>query len=295
MTYAVLTKTAYTEKEMSQLSASKTISIVRFFARFVAVTRRGWRVVAMWVLLGAFLGYAQEASEPFADMEQLLAEGRYALATQVEGPTLVSRFADDPYAHYLYARALYLVGDVEAAQRALEEALANLDTTDAAALPYLTLQGELAAAQGETERAQTLLQEVFVRQPNYANASNWGQVAWQAADYDAALEAFRAAQDYTATSEETASALLNYARVLRLANQPEEAVRVLEDLLDILDAQVITELPPPAYAQAFLLLGTIYQDQGDIGKARANYEAARLADPNAVAATVALEQLPAAP
>jgi len=82
---------------------------------------------------------------------------------------------------------------------------------------------------------------------------------------------------------------------LRLANQPEEAVRVLEDLLDILDAQVITELPPPAYAQAFLLLGTIYQDQGDIGKARANYEAARLADPNAVAATVALEQLPAAP
>jgi tetratricopeptide (TPR) repeat protein len=263
---------------------------------YIAYPWRGWRVVGVWVLLVVmFLGYAQEASDPFADMEQLLAEGRYALATQVEGPALVSRFANDPYAHYLYAQALYLVGDVEAAQGALAEALANMDTTDAAALPLVTLQGKLAAAQGELTRAQTLLRDVFERQPDYASASNWGQVAWQAANYDVALEAFRAAQDYAATTEETASALLNYARVLRLSDQPEEAVRVLENLLDILDAQVITELPPPAYAQAFLLLGTIYQDQGDIAKARANYEAARLADPNAVAATVALEQLPAPP
>ncbi len=274
---------------MSQPSASKT-------TMYIAYPWRGWRVVGVWVLLVVmFLGYAQEASDPFADMEQLLAEGRYALATQVEGPALVSRFADDPYAHYLYAQALYLVGDVEAAQGALAEALANMDTTDAAALPLVTLQGKLAAAQGELTRAQTLLRDVFERQPDYASASNWGQVAWQAANYDVALEAFRAAQDYAATTEETASALLNYARVLRLSDQPEEAVRVLENLLDILDAQVITELPPPAYAQAFLLLGTIYQDQGDIAKARANYEAARLADPNAVAATVALEQLPAPP
>ena len=241
------------------------------------------------------LGQAQEEPEPFADMEQLLAEGRYALASQVEGPALVNRFADDPYAHYLYAQALYLVGDIAAAESTLSEALASIDMNDVLALPYLTLQGKLAAAQGEVDRAQTLLREVFERQPNYEHASNWGQVAWQAADYEAAREAFQRAQDYADTTEETASALLNYARVLRLSDQPEEAVRVLEQLLDILDAQAITELPPPAYAQAFLLLGAIYQDQGDISRARANYEAARLADPNAVAATVALEQLPASP
>ena len=155
------------------------------------------------------VGHAQEASDPFADMEQLLTEGRYALASQVEGPALVSRFADDPYAHYLYAEALYLVGDVDAAELSLAEALANIDTTTAAALPYLTLQGKLAAAQGDVQRAQTLLREVFARQANYASASNWGQVAWQAADYEAAREAFRQAQDYAETTEETASAMLN--------------------------------------------------------------------------------------
>ena len=281
---------------MSQPS-SNTLTNLSPYA-FATQQGRCWRVFAVTLLLGlTLLASSQDALDPFVDMEQLLAEGRYALATQVEGPALVDRFADDPYAHYLYAQALYLVGDVETAQDTLDEAFVNLEVANATALPYLTLQGKLAAARGEIERAQTLLRDVFERQPNYASASNWGQVAWQAADYDAALEAFRVAQDYAVTTEETASALLNGARLLRLSGRAEEAVTVLERLLDVLDAQVVPELalPSPVYAQAFLLLGTIYEDQGDIDKARANYEAARLADPNAVAATVALEQLPVSP
>ena len=331
VTYAVLTKTAYTEKMMSQLSSARTHDLVPthdLVTRWLSSVRlsfvwlssvwpllqgwslrwslRWWRgggmlLVSLWAM---FFGYAQNAPDPFADMEQLLTEGRYALATQVEGPALVTRLADEPYAHYLYAQALYLVGDIDAAQRALQAALANIDAVgdndpvadrEAARLPYLTLQGKLAAAQGEVSRAQVLLRDVFERQPSYTHASNWGQAAWQAADYDAALEAFRIAQDYATTTEETANVLLNRARLLRLSGQADRAVAVLENLLDILDAQVITELPPPAYAQAFLLLGAIYEDQGDVSRARANYEAARLADPNAVAATVALEQLPATP
>lgn len=291
---------------MSQLSARTPTNVshqVQCVSRFC--TRFGKFLLGMllWMLvLWCVLANAQDAPDPFADMEQLLAEGRYALATQVEGPALVSRFAADPYAHYLYAYALYLIGDVDAAQEALAQAFTDVDPNDpphelsADVLPYLTLQGKLAAARGETDRALALLREVFERAPNYASASDWGQAAWQAAAYDTALEAFTAAQDYAASTEQTTRAMLNRARLLQLSGQATEAVTVLEALLDVLDAQeVVTELPPPAYAQAFLLLGAIYEDQGDISKARANYEAARLADPNAVAARVALEQLPTSP
>jgi tetratricopeptide (TPR) repeat protein len=224
-------------------------------------------------------------------MRQLLAEGRYALATQVEGPSLISQFSDNADAYYLYATALYLVGDSSAARDILAEALA---LSPVIPVDYLRLQGILAAEAGDQTTALDALQVVFEQAPTYTHASDLARVAWQAGAYEAALNAFVRAQELANSTEQRVWAMLHSARLQRVIGQPEEAILVLEALLDILDAEPSTSgLPPPAYAQAFLQLGEIYEAQGDRDKALANYQAASLADPNAAVAREAIERLEA--
>ncbi|MEM7734597.1 MAG: tetratricopeptide repeat protein [Deinococcota bacterium] len=234
---------------------------------------------------------AQPATDPFEPMQQLLAEGRYALATQVEGPSLIAQFPDNPDSYYLYAYALYLVGDSTSAQDVLTEALTLSPDPP---VMYLRLQGILAAEAGDQATALEALQTVFTQAPNYAHASDLAQVAWQAGAYDDALAAFTNAENLAETTEQQVWAMLHKARLQRVLGQLDAAIISLELLLDILDAEPSTNgLPPPAYAQAFLQLGGIYEDQGDVDKALANYEAARLADPNARVASEAIARLEA--
>ncbi len=54
-------------------------------------------------------------------MRALLQEGLYALAAQVEGPELVRALPESAEAHYLYAKALYLTGDLATAEAQLKQ------------------------------------------------------------------------------------------------------------------------------------------------------------------------------
>ncbi|MEM6430226.1 MAG: tetratricopeptide repeat protein [Deinococcota bacterium] len=232
---------------------------------------------------------AQPATDPFEPMRQLLAEGRYALASQVEGPNLVSQFPENADAHYFYAYALYLVGDSSKAREVLAEAFV---LRSEAPVDYLRLEGILAAEAGDQITALEALQAVFTQAPTYTHASDLAQAAWQAGAYDEALTAFTRAQELADTTEQRAWALLHKARLQRMVGSPDEAIVTLEALLDILDAEPSNNgLPPPAYAQAFLQLGVIYETAGEIDKALANYEAAQLADPNITVAAEAIERI----
>lgn len=253
--------------------------------------RRGWRLVA-GALLALVLGFSPAAfaqREPFAQMADLLEKGYYNSAARLNGPDLVARFPEDPEAHYLYARALYLTGDLAGARAQLDTAI-ELAGDDVPA--YSQLAALLMAAEGDPASALRLLQNAFLRTRDYDYAMEWGRVAWQAARYDEAIQAFQAAAETDEGSREPWP-YLDLGRVLMLSGRLEEAIAAFNTAIDVYERFDSGAAGPgsPAYVEAWFRLGETYEMLGQLDRAETHYRAARTADPNYGPAVAALDRL----
>ncbi|HLU83226.1 MAG TPA: hypothetical protein VKZ43_07460, partial [Trueperaceae bacterium] len=113
------------------------------------------------VLLAACLVMTASAQrEPFQQMSDLLNQGYYNSAARLNGPELITRFPEDPEAHFLYAMALYLTDDLEGAATALAEAVRLAGSEGP---QYAHLRGMLQAANGDPAGALRTLQNAFLR------------------------------------------------------------------------------------------------------------------------------------
>ena len=239
------------------------------------------------------LGVSWAQAEPAAPTEpaalrDLLNGGYYALAAQVEGPRAVKVSPRSSEAHLLYARALYLVDNLENAQTQLEKAQ-KLAQTPQQRRSVVHLDALVRTAQGDAARATKLLEGVFGVAPSYQVAMDWGQVAWQGGNLKVALRAYRAA---AATPEGKTEPwpTLNVARVLLQQSRYQAALPPLETTLTRLE-QDPGPRPSPAYAEAFYRLGQAHEALGSVQEAVSNYSAARSADPDYTPATDALARL----
>ena len=227
-------------------------------------------------------------TDSVAALRELLSGGYYALAAQVEGPRVVKAQPGDAEARLLYARALYLVGNLEAAGVQLTRAEA-LPASPELARSVTHLSALVRAAQGDTVAAERLLARTFRAAPDYQLAMDWGRVAWQGGDLGTALRAYRAA---AATPEGQLKPWpsLNLARLQLQAGRFGDAIISLETTLTLLEEDP-SPRPSPAYAEAFYRLGQAYEAQGEVQEARSNYQAARSVDPEYAPAEAALEKL----
>lgn len=242
------------------------------------------------VLLAACLVMTASAQrEPFQQMSDLLNQGYYNSAARLNGPELITRFPEDPEAHFLYAMALYLTDDLEGAATALAEAvrLAGSEVPQ-----YAHLRGMLQAANGDPAGALRTLQNAFLRTRDYDYAMDWGRVAWLAAEYDEALEAFAAAASTEQGSREMWPHL-DSGRLLMLQGRSAEAITAFESAIDVFERTDRGEVGPgsPAYVEAYYRLGEVYELLGDVTQAETHYRAARTADPNYAPARIALDRL----
>lgn len=245
------------------------------------------RAAPVIVFLLAPLALAQPA---FDQMRDLLSRGYYNSAAQLNGPDLIARYPEDPQAHFLYAQALYLTGDLAAAQSQLDEA--EQRASGAVDPAFQHLGGLLQAAGGDPQGALRSLQNAFLRSREYAFGMDWGRVAWQAGAYDQALEAFAAA----AGTERGKSQMwphLDQGRLLMFLGRYQDAVHELNAAIDVFEATDPGGARPgsPAYVEAFYRLGQAYEQLGDVDQAETNYRSARTADPNYAPAIAALDRL----
>lgn len=258
-------------------------------ARMSRRTRR--TVIAALALLAGVLAAGVAAAQGASSdpLRDLLARGYYNAAAQLEGPNLVLRQPENPEAHYLYARALWLTGDADAARAQLDEALALVTEPPAA---YLHLDGLLLADAGDTEAALTRLEAAFARSGDYQHAMDWGMVAWRAGATQAALAAYEAAAGTERGAREPWPAL-NRGRILALADRFEAAIEAFETAIVVFERSDSGDLGPPpiAYVEAFYRLGSLREALGDLDGAEQDYMAARSVDPNYTPAIEALDAL----
>jgi tetratricopeptide (TPR) repeat protein len=217
-------------------------------------------------------------------LRELLAEGYYALAAQVEGPRVVEAFPESLEAHLLYARALLLVGNPDAAGEVLSDLGSTSQRPDA-----LHLNALVRAAQGDTEGATELLRAAFEASPSYDVAMDWGQVAWQGGHLEEAERAYRAATT-TPEGQREPWPTLNVARLQLVQGRFGEAIESLNATLDLLENDTAL-LPSPAYIEAFYRLGEAHEALGDLEGAVSHYQAARSVDPDFAPAREALQRL----
>ena len=256
------------------------------------MTRRGplRGLTLLLALILAATGLAQARDDAMAQMRDLLQRGYYNSAAQLNGPNLVQRFPDDPDAHLLYARALYLVGDYSAAQARLEQATAL--TRGSVPASHVHLGGLLRFALGDAPGAVRVLQNAFLREPIYAYAMDWARVAWQAGMYDEALEAFTAAGATTQGRREPWPHV-GRGRILLAIERTEEAIDAFETAIEVFEEFDTGDarLPSPAYVEAWYRLGEAYEALGRRTEAEVSYKAARSADPNYGPAVQAIDRL----
>lgn len=228
------------------------------------------------------------AQSPLEAMQREIDEGRYALAAQVSGPSLVRDFPDNPEAHYLYAYALYLTGSLDAARAELEVALSLASNPDP---KYDFLGGLVLAAQGDTRGAKALLKGTFARSQDYEVALAWGRVAWQDRDYEEALEGYTAAAN-TEQGQREVWPHLNRGRMLKALGRLDEAVSAFQRAIEVFQANDPgSTVPDPGYVEAFFRLGEVYELKEDTRQAISFYEAALGADPNYSPARAAIDRL----
>ena len=222
-------------------------------------------------------------------MADLLEKGYYNSAARLNGPDLVARFPEDPEAHYLYARALYLTGELDGARTQLDRAM-ELAGEEVPA--YSQLSALLMAAEGDPVGALRMLQNAFLRTREYRYAMDWGRVAWQAARYDEAIQAFQAASQTEEGAREPWP-YLDLGRVLMLSGRLEEAITAFNDAIDAYERFDSGATGPgsPAYVEAYYRLGETYELLGQLDRAETFYRAARTADPNYGPAVAALDRL----
>lgn len=239
------------------------------------------------VLLLAPLAFAQDG---YSQMQDLLDRGYYNSAAELNGPELIKTFPDQPRAHYLYAYALYLTGNISAAQKELDVAT-GLIKGDAGP-EYLHLTGLLKAAEGDPAAALRPLQSAYIHTHDYTYAMDWGRAAWQAGSFDQALQAFQAAAG-TDTGKTSMWPLLDQGRILIYLERYQDAITKLNDAIDVFEATDPGGARPgsPAYVEAFYRLGQVYEKLGDVSQAETSYRSARTADPNYAPAIDALDRL----
>ncbi len=246
-----------------------------------------FRVALPLLLLLAPLARAQAA---FEQMRGLLDRGYYNSAAQLNGPDLVARYPEEAEAHYLFARALYLTGSLDAAAGQLEKATQLAGSSVNAS--YVHLGGLLKAASGDPQGALRGLQNAFLRTQDYDYAMDWGRVAWQAGAYQEALQAFQAAAA-TETGHNEMWPHLDRGRLYMFLGAYQDAITELNAAIDVFEATDPGGGRPgsPAYVEAFYRLGEAYEQLGDLDQAETNYRSARTADPNYAPAIAALDRL----
>lgn len=252
--------------------------------------RYPWPVLRFVVPLLLALAPVASAQAAFDQMRGLLDRGYYNSAAQLNGPDLVARYPEDPEAHYLYARALYLTGNLTAASAQLDRAVQLAGATVRPS--YVHLGGLLKAAAGDPQGALRSLQNAFLRTQSYEDAMDWGRVAWQAGAYPEALQAFEAA----AGTDEGKGQMwphLDRGRLFMFLGRYQDAVAELNAAIDVFEANDPGGARPgsPAYVEAFYRLGEAYEQLGDLDQAETNYRSARTADPNYAPAIAALDRL----
>lgn len=243
------------------------------------------------VLLLALASGAVLARDAAMDtMRDLLNRGYYNSAAHLNGPNLVESFPDDPEAHFLYARALFLVGEIDAAAARL--AIANERTVGGIPPGHVHLGALLRAAQGDAAGAVRALQNAFLRSQRYEYAMDWARVAWQAGMYEDAIEAFTAAAATEAGRREPWPHL-GRGRLLAAVGRTEAAIEAFERAIDVYETNAASagRLPSPAYVEAWYRLGEALESLGRVVEADGAYRAARTADPNFGPAIQALERL----
>lgn len=252
-----------------------------------AAPLRGTILLLAGILL---LGSANARDDAMRQMRDLLARGYYNSAAQLNGPSLVQRFPDDPEAHLLHALALYYVGDTLAAQVRLDEATRL--TRGSVPAEHVHLDGLLRAARGDAAGAVRALQNAFLRDPRYTYAMDWARVAWQAGLVDDALEGFAAASQTTQGQREPWPHV-GRGRLLLALERVDEAIVAFETAIEVFEAHDtgVARVPSPAYVEAWFRLGEAYESIGRLVDAEASYKAARSADPNFGPAVQALDRL----
>lgn len=238
----------------------------------------------------ALAGQALAREDAVRQMRDLLSRGFYNSAAQLNGPSLVQRFPDDPEAHFLYASALYYVGNPSAAQARLDEATRL--TRGSVPAEFVHLDGLLRASRGDALGAVRALQNAFLREPLYAYAMDWARVAWQAGMYDDALDGFAAAAR-TERGEREPWPHVGRGRILLALERTEEAISAFDTAIDVFEAHDTgaARVPSPAYVEAWYRLGEAYESIGRLADAEVSYKAARSADPNYGPAVQALDRL----
>lgn len=256
---------------------------------YPCMVTRWFLLIGLATLLASTPG-SSLAQAGLDQMRDLLDGGYYNSAAQLNGPDLVARHPDDPEAHFLYAKALYLTGNLTDAQTQVDLAIEL--SGDAVEPTYAHLDALLQAAGGDPQGALRALQTAYLRTHDYRFAMDWGRVAWQAGAYDEALEAFQAAES-DATGADAMWPKLDRGRLLMFLDRPDEAITAFDGAIDVFEATDPGGARPgsPAYVEAFYRLGEAYEALGDIDKAETNYRSARTADPNYAPAIAALDRL----
>jgi len=245
------------------------------------------RFAPVLLALLAPMAFAQDA---FSQMQDLLDRGYYNSAAQLGGPELIKTYPDRSDAHYLYAEALYLTGNLSAARTQLDAA--EKLTGDKPDPRLQHLDGLLTAAGGDPGSALASLQAAFSQTHGYTYAMDWGRAAWQAGAFDQALSAFQAAAD-TDQGKSTMWPLLDQGRILIYLGRYQDAIQKLNGAIDVFEATDPGGARPgsPAYVEAFYRLGQVYEKLGNVNQAETNYRSARTADPNYAPAIDALDRL----
>ncbi len=162
----------------------------------------------------------------------------------------------------------------------------------------LNLVGLIHAAEAEATQAVPLLEAAFLLDERYAYAMDWGRVAWQAGQLEAAETAYRAAAE-TSRGQREPWPWLDLGRMLLFQDRLDDAEIALEQAIAVYESSDTGgNLPSPAYVEAFYRLGQVSErrhgESGDaalLQQAASNYRNALVGDPNYGPALDALQRL----
>lgn len=231
--------------------------------------------------------FAESWQEAKDNLEQLLEQGQYDLAALFEGPKLVKNFPQEADAYYLYSYSLYLNGDFASAELELKKAQVLVEDIPSC---YFWLNGLLEAANNNIDTAFTLLEKAYELRPSYDIAMDIGRIVWQKGNYAKALEAYELATNFPEGKKQP-WAYLNQAKLLSYQGNYQEAIKVLNFLLELIRKQNIASLNSIAYVETLYQLGKTYEQLNDIDNARLNYQATLEVNPNYFLASNALTKL----
>lgn len=248
------------------------------------------------LLLCCTLLAGSAAAQSLQQLRDQLDRGLYSSAARVTGPALLEQFPADQQVRYLYSLALYLTGNSEEASRQFE--LLPATTSEVPEADYLHLSGLLRAARGDPAGALPDLTRAYSLSRTYRHAMDWARTAWQAQDYETALQAYLLAAGTERGSREPWP-FLDQGRLLITLGRYEEAVTALERAIQVFEeGDTDDSRPSPAYVEAFYRLGIAHQRRGEqegsaefLSLAENNYRAALSADPDYQPAASALAAL----